>query len=187
MKTALRWCGATALAVASTFTVATVASADNGGGKGHVEKIQALDNCDPASFNAALGPGTCAPVKKSKKPLTFGDFLTQFDPVAHSGPPTWTFSKTHVEIDEGETIRVTNLGGEAHSLTQVPFFGGGCVDPLNELTGLTEVAADCPADFATVQAPGETRDISGLTAGTYHFICVIHPWMKATVDVEADD
>ena len=190
MKTAMRWFGATALAVASTFTAATVASADDGGsGKGHVVKVEMLDTCDPASFNRALGEGTCVPVKKRGKAVTFQQFLTQFDRGAHTGPPTWKFSKTELEIDEGDTLRVTNLGGEAHSFTEVPFFGGGCVPPLNDLTGLTDVVADCrpEADLATIQAPGTTRDISGVTAGTYHFICVIHPWMKASVEVEADD
>ena len=175
------------VAITMAFGVAP-ASADGGDHGDHgdheVVNIRAIDKCDPVSFNAALGDGACTPVRPVKNPVTFGQLLASFDPVVHTASPAWRFSKTMIEIDKGDTIHVTNVGGEPHSFTEVPFFGGGCVDQLNALLGLTMVAANCPADFATVRPPGGSADISGLSAGEHKFICVIHPWMKATVEVD---
>jgi plastocyanin len=191
-KHLVRGLGAVCLASSlSLLGFAAVANADDGGGggdHGHVVTVKAIDRCDPASFNApdALGPNACVPVKESGKTVTFSQLLASFDPVNHTASPAWRFSRTEFEIEKGDTIHVVNVGGEAHSFTEVPFFGGGCVDQVNAPLGLTKVAATCPRDFSTVRPPGGTADITGLPVGTHSFICVIHPWMKATVSVEKD-
>ena len=183
--------GITGAVVALVTVVATggaPASAGEHGGEGHVIKVKMLDKCDPVSFNLALGPGACSPVREARHPVTFDELLASFDPVAHTASPAWAFNRAEYDARPGDTLRVTNRGGEGHSFTEVPFFGGGCVDPINDALGLTgNVAANCPADFATVLPPGGTGDITVTTPGEHKYICVIHPWMKATVDVEGDD
>ena len=143
-----------------------------------------IDKCDPVSFNAA--GIDCHPVRPSQFVVTLAQLGASFDPVNHTASTTWRFSPKRIEAEVGDTLHVTNVGGEGHSFTEVPFFGGGCVAGLNAALGLTEVAATCPADFATVRPPNGTRDITLTSAGEHKFICVIHPWMKATVDVEGD-
>jgi plastocyanin len=34
-----------------------------------------------------------------------------------------------------------------------------------------------------VLPPGDSVEIEGLDAGTHKFMCCIHPWMRAAVDV----
>ena len=161
------------------------ASAHDGGkDHGDVINVAMLDKCDPVSFNAA--GIDCHPVRMAKFVVTLAQLGATFDPVNHTASTAWRFSPKRIEAEVGDTLHVTNLGGEGHSFTEVPFFGGGCIDGLNAALGLTEVAANCPADFGTVRPPNGTRDIALTTAGEHKFICVIHPWMKATVDVEGD-
>jgi len=154
----------------------------------HVKEVRLEDRCDPATFNAAppdgLGDGACVPFKKRGGTVTLQEVFAQLNP-ADFGPDKWRFSRDDFSIKEGDIIRATNTGGEAHSFTEVHEFGGGCVPEINEPLGLTAVTANCPADFATVQGPGESRDISGLAPGEHKFICVIHSWMRATVEVKA--
>ncbi len=100
------------------------------------------------------------------------------------GPDHRRFSRTDFSINKGGIIRTTNIGGEPHSFTEVPEFGGGCADDLNIPLGLTVVTANCPADFATLVFPGQSGDISGLAVGEHKFMCIIHPWMSATVQVK---
>ena len=191
MRTAVRQFGLLCvIGAAATLGSTSIASAHNSSGKdgrGEVVKIRMIDRCDPATFNAALGPDACVPPKPFKKPVTFDALLASFDPVEHTASPAWRFKPSDIEIDVGDTLLVTNVGGEPHSFTEVPFFGGGCVDELNDALGLTEVAANCPADFGTVRGPLGTDEIANLSVGTHKFICVIHPWMTATVEVEDDD
>ncbi len=94
-----------------------------------------------------------------------------------------TAAGTHL-FGVGDRIVIRNVGGEAHSFTETPEFGGGCVDELNIPL---ELSADprCPGLFGTLIGPGQTQTISGLSEGTHRFFCVIHPWMQATVDVES--
>jgi plastocyanin len=179
------------VSVAATMAFGVAPASADGGHGGHdgrgdhdVVNVRMIDKCDPVSFTANLGPGACSPLKPFKRTVTFDQLVASFDPVNHTASPAWRFSPSRIEIEEGDTIHATNVGGEGHSFTEVPFFGGGCVDQLNAPLGLTEVAANCPADFATVRQPGGSSDISGLSPGEHKFICVIHPWMRATVEVE---
>lgn len=156
-------------------------------GHGHdheVINVRILDKCDPVSFNA--GGVDCHPVMQQRVVVTLNELIASFDPVNHTASPAWRFSPSRIEAEVGDTLHLTNRGGEGHSFTEVPSFGGGCVDFLNAAVGLTEVTANCPADFGTVQPPNGTRDITLTSAGEHKFICVIHPWMRATVDVEGD-
>ncbi len=136
--------------------------------------VALVDNCDPETFNAAVGPGTCATTPHPHD-TTFAEFIgLLFSPLATNiiGHPAWQFSPGYISVRAGQTVRATNAGGEDHTFTEVTAFGGGFVPPLNGVGG--------PA----VVAPGSTVQITGLSPGVHRFQCCIHPWMRAVVDVE---
>ena len=165
-----------ALAAAVVVTGFAVSTA---GGAPAERSLQVLDDCEPTSFNAAIGPGTC--VKDGT--VTFGEFIGQL--VEMGRAPAWRFAPDHTTLAAGGTLVASNRGGEDHTVTEVAAFGGGCVPALNAVLGLTPVP-ECaiPGLFiATEIAPDGTLVSGPLAAGTHRFMCLIHPWMRATVEV----
>ena len=149
------------------------------------------DECDPASFNAAVGPGTCI----GDGDVTFGEFL---DALADGGHEKWEFNNSRTEADRA--VNANNRGGETHTFTPVAQFGGGFVDVLNmgqdlipecvrlDANGnpiLDETGALQPAfsSFPTFVPPGGNSATMPLSKGTHKFQCCIHPWMQSTVVV----
>ena len=183
-----------ALLAATTFSVLLTACSDSlpidqpaptapaasrvgtSGADDGVRRIEILDACDPASFDAVLGAGSCA------RPggLSFSSFIDQVTAKGEAG--AWRFAPGIVEARVGQTLLAINRGGETHTFTEVEKFGGGIVPLLNELTGNTVVAPECqslaPSDF--IPAGGTFRDEVEET-GTELYQCCIHPWMRATV------
>ncbi len=96
-------------------------------------QVQILDDCDPATFNAAIGSGTC--VKDGT--TTFSEFIAQL--LAQGRAPAWRFAPSQLRLDAGGTLQAHNRGGEDHTFTEVANFGGGCIQALNDLLGLTPV------------------------------------------------
>ena len=95
---------------------------------GDVAQVIALDECDPTTFNAILGPDFC-------KNVSLGSFTT-FDDLfakAAAGKPdrNWDFEPDVVHIKEGASLSVADQGGEPHTFTEVAHFGGGFVEGLN--------------------------------------------------------
>jgi hypothetical protein len=135
------------------------------------------DECDPETFNAALGPGTCV----GNGTLTFADFIDILTKRAKVN--SWHFSPKVVEAQEGKFL-VTNLGGEVHTFTEVEEFGGGIVPQLNELAHLPTVAPEClsltPGDFI---APGNTFEDEIEPDEQELYQCCIHPWMRLSTRV----
>jgi plastocyanin len=144
-------------------------------------QVQVLDDCDPATFNAAIGPGTC--VKDGT--TTFSEFIAQL--IAQGRAPAWRFAPTQLNLDAGGTVAAHNRGGEDHTFTEVANFGGGCIAALNDLLGLTPVpeCAGFPggAFAATLVRPGGTVTTTPLPPGIHRYECLIHPWMQTTVTV----
>jgi plastocyanin len=144
-------------------------------------QVQVLDDCDPATFNAAIGPGTC--IKDGT--TTFPEFIAQL--LAQGRAPAWRFAPEQLSLDAGGTLQAHNRGGEEHTFTEVANFGGGCIQALNDLLGLTPVpeCAGFPggAFAATAVAPGGTATTSPLTPGIHRYECLIHPWMRTTATV----
>ena len=142
-------------------------------------QVEALDDCEPTSFNAAIGPGTC--IKNGG--TTFSEFVAQL--LAQGRAPAWRFAPGQLSLDAGGTLQARNRGGEVHTFTEVANFGGGCIEALNSLLGLTPVpeCAGFPggAFAATAIPPGGTSTTSALTPGIHRFECLIHPWMRTTV------
>ena len=144
-------------------------------------QVQVLDDCDPATFNAAIGPGTC--IKDGT--TTFSEFIAQL--LAQGRAPAWRFAPDELRLDPGGTLAAPNRGGEVHTFTEVANFGGGCIQALNDLLGLTPVpeCAGFPggAFAATAVPPGGTVTTSPLSPGIHRYECLIHPWMRTTATV----
>ena len=143
--------------------------------------VQVLDDCEPASFNAALMDDEAC-VKDGG--TTFDDFIGQL--IAQGRAPAWRFAPGQVKLDTGGSVTATNRGGELHTFTEVATFGGGCIAVLNGLLGLTPVAecAGFPggAFGATALPAGGSRTVQ-LGPGVHRFECLVHPWMRTTVTV----
>jgi hypothetical protein len=148
-------------------------------------EVVMTDDCEPVSFNAAIGPGTCV----GNGTTTFGQFIQQL--VSTGEAPEWRFDPVDVGLRSGRGLLVHNTGGEFHTYTEVAAFGGGCIAALNDILGLTpvpecepEVAPGVPLAFVTTGAnAGESVELPGLASGTHLFMCLIHPWMRSTVRV----
>ena len=147
-------------------------------------QVVALDECEPSSFNAKLGPDFC-------KNVTLGAFTT-FDNLfaeaaAGTPDPNWDFEPDTLRIKQGTILSVVDQGGEPHTFTEVAHFGGGFVDGLNH--GEATVP-ECIGGFSNL-AVAKTRilqgshiEITGLSKGEHRFECCIHPWMRVTVEVK---
>ena len=144
-----------------------------------VRTVDMLDRCDPASFNAAFGPGTCV---FDHPGVTVDTFLNVLERAHTMG--AWHFAPTQLHLKAGQAFQAQNSGGEFHTFTEVDEFGGGFIADLNELTGDTEPAPEC-LNIAGLEfiAPGDTSDPEIEPAGTHKYMCCIHPWMRTTVTV----
>ena len=151
-------------------------------------QIVALDECDPTTFNAVLGPDFCKNVA-----LAFVlPFATTFDHLfaeaaAGAPDPGWDFEPDSVTIRKGTPLVVVNQGGEPHTFTEVAKFGGGFVPPLN---GGEAIVPECAGGFKDVAVArtrilqGSQLQVTGLSKGEHLFECCIHPWMRMTVEVK---
>jgi plastocyanin len=156
-------------------------SDDERDGKGR-RVIRMLDDCDPATFNAALGAGTCSGNGRT----TFQSFIAELS-VTHAAA-AWRFVPNDLEAEPGTTLIAENHGGEVHTFTHVANFGGGIVPNLNALSGNPVEAPECQNlesdDFV---APGQKYMETVSHDAVQRFQCCIHPWMRTTVRAEDED
>jgi hypothetical protein len=82
--------------------------------------VKARDACDSATFNAVLGTGADAFIDRL---MRTGDH------------PLWRFTPGRATVPAGQTIPVSNVGGEFHTFSRTVEFGGGFVQELNDLLG----------------------------------------------------
>ena len=163
----------TVAAVIAVFAFTGVASA-----AANHRNVQILDDCDAESFNAVLGAGS----RVKDGGVTFDEFIGQLLTMGEA--PAWRFAPERLGLRAGGTVTATNRGGEFHTFTEVAAFGGGCVDEINELIGLTaipECANPGPLFGATGVPPRETLTTDALATGTHRFQCIIHPWQRTSV------
>lgn len=174
----------TRLTAAGAITAAVVlglaGTATAHGGDDDAETIRIQDDCDPETF--AQVPGGCV----GDGDTTFDELIEELLEDGEHGK--WRFHPDETHIEHGEALRAHNEGGEFHTFTMVEEFGGpGCVQPINDLLGLGTAPATCDADIAASAVPaGVTIDVGELAPGVYRFMCLIHPWMETTVEVEHD-
>jgi plastocyanin len=148
-------------------------------------QVVALDECDPVTFNAALGPDFC-------RNVTLGAFTTLSDLFAKAAAgtpdPGWDFEPDRVRIKKGTTVSVVDQGGEPHTFTEVKQFGGGFIPGLNGHG--EDTVRECSGGFSRVAVAktrilqGSQLQITGLSRGKHHFQCCIHPWMRMDVEVK---
>ena len=137
------------------------------------------DECDPATFNAALGPGACA----RQGNVTFDRFMNELTTTQRV--TAWQFVPPLFTVRVGQSITVQNQGGEVHTFTRVSQFGGGVVPELNTASGNRVPAAECVTlpSTAEIASGGWASVPPDSTVGTAHYQCCIHPWMRTTVHV----
>ena len=170
--------------------------------------VRIWDACDPASFDAAVGPGTCKPGHHGQ--TNFQDFFAelQLDQIAGAwrfnpllDTSAGDFKLVQLELKPGDRISLQNVGGEIHTFTKVEKFGGGFVAPLNPVTGNPEPAPECAqvlSDGSLAPQPetdtnqfveagktelGPIAGTSLLPPGVTHWQCCVHPWMRMNVAV----
>jgi len=181
-----------ALAIGALLLLSVVGAAQN------TVTVTMRDACDPDSFNAAVGPGTCIAGEHGTTP--FGLFIGEltsdhiagawrFNPLLNASGNV--FSLVTLHLTAGQQLQIRDLGGETHTFTRVKKFGGGVVPPLNALSGNPVVAPECLqpesdtnviVEAGTSQA-GPTAGTSALPEETTNWECCIHPWMRMRVTV----
>ena len=153
-------------------------------------QIVALDECDPLTFNAALGNDFCKNVALA--PLGFATTLQDLFAKAAAGRPDqgWDFEPDTLKVKEGGTLFVSDQGGEPHTFTEVKQFGGGFIEGLN---AGDRVVPECVGGFSTLDVAktriiqGSQTQVTGLSKGIHHFQCCIHPWMRTTINTRDED
>jgi len=144
-----------------------------------IRTVEIKDKCDPATFNARIGPGTCVGRNGG---VTFDTFVLQLQHSQQAG--AWRFTPGEVQLQDGEPLQAENTGGETHTFTEVDEFGGGIVPFLNNLSGNPEPAPEClqlgGSDFIP---PGGHSSPDLEEPGVHHYQCCIHPWMRTDVVV----
>ena len=172
--------------VLMTGFVAPATAGSGSGGGGETKRVRLFDDCDPATFNATFGPGTCV----GDGETTVESFIAQLTDnglQANESADGWEFKPADFHIDGGDRVRAVNRGGEFHTFTEVAKFGGGCIPELNAILGLSPVPECGDPDVfpATGVVPGGTLSVNGLAPGTHNFECLTHPWMQSVVEVRA--
>lgn len=147
-------------------------------------QIVALDECDPTTFNAKIGPDFCKNVALGAQ-TTFDELFAKA--AAGTPDPNWDFEPDVLKIRKGTPLIVTDQGGEPHTFTEVAHYGGGFIGDLNHGE---ETVPECAGGFSNLAVArtrivqGSHLDVIGLSKGKHLFQCCIHPWMRMEVDVK---
>ena len=176
-------CGDTGRTADPTAPAARTVSAARGAALASVgtntRRVSVMDACDMATFNAAIGPGTCA----RNAGVRFPEFIAQL--TAHQSAGAWHNAPAQTDAWLGETLVAHNDGGEVHTFTRVADFGGGFLDFLNQLAGTPVPAPECLGlPDAEFMPPGGTDSEALDKVGDIKYQCCIHPWMHTTVHVK---
>jgi len=183
----MKWFFAVLTLAATTHAMAQADSREERERQSRVAQVVALDECDPATFNAvpALAPDFCRSVALGAS-TTLSDLFAEA--AAGHPDPKWDFEPDALKIKEGTTVSVTDQGGEPHTFTEVAKFGGGFVPGLNAPG--EDTVPECSGGFANIAVArtrilqGSNMQVSGLSKGEHRFQCCIHPWMRMTVEVK---
>jgi plastocyanin len=169
----------------AALTLSFVPSAPEQENPPSLAQVVALDECDPVTFNAALGPDFCRNVTLGAS-TKLADLFTKA--AAGTPDPGWDFEPDTIKIKKGAILTVVDQGGEPHTFTEVEKFGGGFIPGLNAPG--EDTISECAGGFSKV-AVAKTRilqgshvQITGLSKGEHLFECCIHPWMRVKVEVK---
>jgi len=175
-----------AFSVMGAVVMATPSVASDGG-----QRIEIQDDCQPASFNLAVGKGACI----GDGETSFGAFIAEVQNMRRAAD--WKFDPSMLTIRAGRPVILKNEGGETHTFTMVKAFGGGFVPTLNQLSGNPDPAAECATGSGDKLVPVAPSAVNILVAadkeaafktamlrpGKYMFQCCIHPWMRVILTV----
>ena len=154
-------------------------------------RVKMQDDCEPTSFDAALGdPRACI----GDGETTFSSFLAELQATRQA--EEWTFDPSQLTVRAGRPVILDSRAGETHTFTLVKVFAGGFVPILNSLSGNPTPAPECvnPGD-PTIPAPPSPKNVfvdagrqgafqtAGLLPGRYLFQCCIHPWMRVILTI----
>ena len=149
-----------------------------------IAQVVALDECDPVTFNAAVGPDFCKNIALGYS-TTIQDLFAKA--AAGTPDPKWDFEPDMLKVKQGDVISVVDQGGEPHTFTEVKQFGGGFIGGLNDNETPTPECVNGFADVSVAKTrtlQGSTLLVGGLSKGTHYFQCCIHPWMRVKVEVQ---
>jgi len=137
--------------------------------------VNIMDACDPQTFNApppaGAGLGTCI----RNGGVAFQKFIEQLTRAGSIG--AWHFAPPNPHLVVGQHFLAVNKGGEVHTFTEVEEFGGGKVQPLNDILHLTTVAPEC-ATSVDIPPGGTFQSDVEEEEGVEKYQCCIHPWMR---------
>jgi plastocyanin len=161
-----------------TSPIASGASASRSAAVDNDRAISALDACDGPSFTAAqIDCSRQAGVKLDQ-------FIAEL--TARGSVGAWHFAASNINAFAGQTLDVTNRGGETHTFTEVAHFGGGIVPLLNQLSGNLTPAPECLDLAGNDFIPsGATHHATIDGEGTELYQCCIHPWMRVVVNAKS--
>ena len=162
-------------AFVAALAVSSLVQADSNG----TLLVKQRDTCDPLTFNARIGPGTCI----GEFHTTFDEFVAELTQDATVG--AWRFQPLKRDVKPGTQLIIQNLGGEVHTFTRVNKFGGGVVPILNDLSKNPVVAPECTAEpsASSLFVPAK-QTLFGEIIGvgeTVKYQCCIHPWMRTVI------
>jgi hypothetical protein len=184
---------ALALCMVQVVALATLLTASGS------KSFRIRDDCDPATFNAAVpappgAPPTCNPAFDGD--TTFAEFIEELTEDQTIG--AWRFNPDETRLDRGEATVLESRGGEFHTFTKVAKFGGGIVPDLNLLTGAGDTVPECGTPGVLAEASDtniyvpDGAILAGPTAGRSAALprgsktkwqCCIHPWMTSEIEV----
>jgi hypothetical protein len=171
-------------AVWAAFAAVALLSLTAGAGAVQGDKnFRLLDDCEPTSFNAVLGDGSCI----GNGNTTFDAFIAEL--AATQDAHEWRNQPSQAHLNVGRPTTIENRGGEVHTFTRVAEFGGGFIPDLNGISGNPVPAPECLNFGSIVFIPagateeGPTAGSTDLPVGTSRFQCCIHPWMRTTIEV----
>ncbi len=147
------------------------------------KKIRMLDDCEPTTFNAVLGDGTCI----GNGHTTFAEFIEELEET--QDVHKWRNQPSQMHLNIGRPTLIENRGGEVHTFTPVAAFGGGFIPDLNGISGNPVPAPECLNFGSIVFIPagateqGPVAGTSELPVGVSRFQCCIHPWMRTVIEV----
>jgi hypothetical protein len=189
--------GPLALLALATMFISPAFAEENHGQKTSQVTVHLWDYCDPGTFNAALGSGTCNR-DTATGAITVTGFLAEVTSDKSAG--AWRFSPAEIDArHEKVALTLQNVGGETHTFTRVKKFGGGFVDALNQASGNPVPAPECAqmVNGALAPQPAGPDNLFILPGGTAtastprredatRYQCCIHPWMRLIVGGDDD-
>jgi hypothetical protein len=179
------------------------AMADGGDSR---QVIQLQDRCDPVTFNGAVPPIFCS--SRSRGGVTLNQLLgfigaRPADALRERNALGWRFEPDEIDVKVGTTLVATNVGGEVHTFSEVTETGfvNSCAPPVVPFFDKL-LPAPTAAQCATLQPgpgstlvfpagfpgnPPTTLKVLESDKGRELYQCLIHPWMRLTVQVESGD